>query len=150
MIPFGDLGRNYRAHQEAVDRSNASVLESGWFVLGKQVEAFEEQFAAYTGCAYAVGVGSGVDALHLALVACGVEPGDEVITVANTCVPTLSAVSLAGANPVLVDVDKVRGPRCEGIVRDLADAVGGEISKMKKKDSFFQLPGEPAKAKVRV
>lgn len=104
-VPFGDLRLDYAAHNPEINQAIRQVLESGWFVLGKTGEAFESAFAAYCGAPYAVGVGSGTEALHLALLACGVQPGDEVITVANTCVPTLSAISFAGAVPVLVDID---------------------------------------------
>jgi len=104
-VPFGDLKLNYLNNQEVIDSATRRVLLSGWFILGKEVEAFEREFAAYCRVQYAVGVGSGTEALHLALLACGVRPGDEVITVANTAVPTISAVSFAGGVPVLVDID---------------------------------------------
>ena len=107
MIPFGDLGRQYRAIQKKVDKAVSEVLAGGWYVLGRKVEEFEAAFAQYCGVDHAVGVGSGVEALHLSLVACGVGVGDEVITVANTCVPTIAAISFAGACPVLVDIDPV-------------------------------------------
>lgn len=106
QIPFGDLKRQYQNLREPIDQATAEVYASGWFVLGKQVEKFESEFANYCGANYSVGVGSGTEALHLALVACGIEYGDEVITVANTCVPTISAISFAGATPVLVDIDE--------------------------------------------
>lgn len=106
QIPFGDLKRQYQNLREPIDKATAEVYASGWFVLGKQVEKFEAEFANYCGAKYGVGVGSGTEALHLALVACGVKYGDEVITVANTCVPTISAISFAGATPVLVDIDE--------------------------------------------
>ena len=106
QIPFGDLKRQYQNLREPIDQVTADVYASGWFVLGKRVEKFEAEFADYCGAKYAVGVGSGTEALHLALVACGVEYGDEVITVANTCVPTISAISFVGATPVLIDVDE--------------------------------------------
>src|SRR3712207_2738435 len=83
----------------------SGVLARGWYVLGPEVEAFEAEFAAYCGARYGVGVGSGTEALHLALWACEVGPGDEVITVAHTAVPTINAISLTGARPVFVDVD---------------------------------------------
>jgi dTDP-4-amino-4,6-dideoxygalactose transaminase len=73
--------------------------------LGKNVQTFESDFAAYCGSKFAVGVGSGTDALHLALVACGVGPGDEVITVSHTFIATVEAIALTGARPVLVDID---------------------------------------------
>ena len=105
-IPFGNLKRQYEQLREQIDTATQEVYESGWFILGQQVQHFEANFAQYCGAKYAVGVGSGTEALHLALIACGVQPGDEVITVANTCVPTLSAVSFAGAVPVFVDIDE--------------------------------------------
>jgi len=105
-IPFGNLKRQYEQLREQIDTATQEVYESGWFILGQQVQCFEANFAQYCGAKYAVGVGSGTEALHLALIACGVQPGDEVITVANTCVPTLSAVSFAGAVPVFVDIDE--------------------------------------------
>jgi len=107
FVPFGDLSLNYMHHREIIDRALHQVLEKGWFVLGKTLEQFESSFAGYCGVEYAVGVGSGTEAIHLALLACGLEPGSEVITVANTCVPTLAAISFAGGVPVLVDIDPV-------------------------------------------
>lgn len=105
VVPFGNLKENYLQQKKAIDQAVAEVLVSGWFILGEKVAQFENAFAAYCGARFGIGVGSGTEALHLALLACGVMPGDEVITVANTCVPTLSAISFAGAKPVLVDVD---------------------------------------------
>ena len=104
-IAFNDLRPQYAALRAELDAAVARVLERGWFILGPELEAFEAEFAAYCGARHAVGVGSGTDALHLALRACGVGPGDEVITVAFTAVPTINAISLAGARPVFVDVD---------------------------------------------
>ena len=104
QIPFGDLKRQYLTIKEEVDEALHSVLDSGWYVLGQNVQAFEQKFAAYIGCAYGIGVGSGTEALHLGLIACGIQPGDEVITVPNTCVPTISAISFAGAIPVFADI----------------------------------------------
>jgi dTDP-4-amino-4,6-dideoxygalactose transaminase len=105
LVPFGDLRLDYTRQKDAINLAITEVLASGWFVLGKQGERFEQAFSSYCDIAHGVGVGSGTEALHLALVACGVQPGDEVITVANTCIPTLSAITLAGAVPVLVDID---------------------------------------------
>ncbi|HQG46638.1 MAG TPA: DegT/DnrJ/EryC1/StrS family aminotransferase, partial [bacterium] len=105
QVPFGDLTRHYAAIKEEIDAAVGRVLSSGWFVLGHEVQAFEEAFARYLGVRHAIGVGSGTEALHLALVASGVKSGDEVITVPNTAVPTLSAISFAQAVPVMVDID---------------------------------------------
>lgn len=105
-IPFGNLKQQYEQLREQIDTATREVYDSGWFILGQQVQGFEANFAQYCGGKYAVGVASGTEALHLSLIACGVQPGDEVITVANTCVPTLSAVSFAGAVPVFVDIDE--------------------------------------------
>ena len=101
------MSTHFRSIETEVRRAIDEVLTSGWFILGKQVQGFEEEFAAYVGAAHAVGVGSGTEALHLALRAVGAGAGDEVITVANTCVPTVSAVAFSGATPVLVDCHPV-------------------------------------------
>jgi dTDP-4-amino-4,6-dideoxygalactose transaminase len=104
-IPASDPGANYRAHKSEIDRAIGAVLESGSYILGQQAAAFEREFAAYIGVSYAIGVANGTDALHLALRACGVGPGDAVLTVSHTAVATVAAVELAGAAPVLVDID---------------------------------------------
>lgn len=105
MIPVFDLKGQYNAIKDEVNEAVARVLESGWFILGQEVEAFEEEFAAYCGLSHGIGVGSGTEALHLALLSCGVEPGDEVITVPHTAVATVAAIELTGARPVFVDID---------------------------------------------
>lgn len=104
-VPFGDLRRQYQTIRAEIDSAVQRVLERGWFVLGTEVEQFEREFAAYLGARHVIGVGSGTEALHLALMAAGVKPGDEVITAANTCIPTVSAISFAGATPVLADAE---------------------------------------------
>lgn len=106
-VPFGDLKLNYNIYRADIDKAVNEVLNSGWFILGKTLERFESAFAEYCGVPHGVGVGSGTEALHVALLSCGLKPGDEVITAANTCVPTLAAVSFAGGMPVLVDIDPV-------------------------------------------
>ncbi|MDO8674019.1 MAG: DegT/DnrJ/EryC1/StrS family aminotransferase, partial [Dehalococcoidia bacterium] len=105
MIPILDLKEQYKGIKAEIDAAVAGVIERGWFVLGPEVEAFEREFAGYCGCEFAVGVGSGTEALHLALLAAGVGAGDEVITVPNTAVATICAITFAGATPVFVDVD---------------------------------------------
>jgi dTDP-4-amino-4,6-dideoxygalactose transaminase len=105
MIPAADVKRQYESIKKEIDDAIRGTIDKGWFVLGENVDHFEKEFAGYLGAKHAVGVGSGTEALHLALVAIGVEAGDEVITVPNTAVPTVSAVSFAGAKPVLVDID---------------------------------------------
>lgn len=106
-IPFFDMTRQYRAAKPLIDAALQRVLDRAWFVLGEEGKLFEKEFAAYLGAESGIGVGSGTEALHLALVACGVQAGDEVITVPNTAVPTISAISFANATPVLVDIDPV-------------------------------------------
>lgn len=105
MIPLVDLKSQYPSLKPDIDAAVARVLESGQFVLGPEVEAFEQEFAAYTGAIHAVAVGSGTCALHLALLAAGVGPGDEVITVPFTFVATAAAIEYTGATPVFVDID---------------------------------------------
>jgi dTDP-4-amino-4,6-dideoxygalactose transaminase len=104
-VPFVDLQAQYRSIRHEVDRAIADVLERASFVLGPQVTAFQERFAAYSGASYCIGVESGTAALKLALTALGLGPGDEVIIPANTYIASAIAVSAAGATPVLVDVD---------------------------------------------
>ncbi len=107
-VPFIDLRAQYRSIRREIDRAVGRVLESGMFILGEEVAAFEGEFAAYCGAARAVGVNSGTAALQLALLACGVGRGDEVITASFTSVATVAAVELTGARPVLVDIDPRR------------------------------------------
>ena len=100
-----NAGASYMANKDAIDEAIRRVLDSGWYILGKEVEAFEHEFAAYVGVGRAVGVGSGTEALHLALRVLEIGPGDAVITVSHTAVATVAAIELAGASPVLVDID---------------------------------------------
>lgn len=105
MIPYADLKAQYHSIKTEIDAAIANVLESSAFILGKEVAEFEREFAAYCGVRHAVGVNSGTSALHLALLAAGVGPGDEVITVPFTFVATVAAVFYTGAAPVFVDID---------------------------------------------
>jgi dTDP-4-amino-4,6-dideoxygalactose transaminase len=104
-VPFLDLKRHYRRYREEIDRAVFRVLEGGRYILGEELAAFEREFADACGVRHAVGVGSGTDALHLALRACGVGPGDAVITVPHTAIPTVCAIVAAGAKPVFIDID---------------------------------------------
>ncbi len=104
-IPLVDLVAQYRTIQPEIDKAIQSVLESGQFILGHQVEALEHEVAAYLGTVHAVGVGSGTDALVLALRAMDVGPGDEVIVPTYTFFATAEAVMLVGATPVFVDIE---------------------------------------------
>jgi dTDP-4-amino-4,6-dideoxygalactose transaminase len=108
-VPFADLGRATQRARPALDAAVLRVLDSGWYVLGGEGAAFEQEFAQAIGARHAVGVGSGTDAIELALRALGVGPGDEVVTQANTCVPTVAAIERAGATPVLCDVEADAG-----------------------------------------
>lgn len=105
-IPFVNLQRQYKKNKKEIDDVIQGVLSKGNFILGENVKKFEEEFAEYCGTKFAVGVGSGTEAIHLALTACGIGNGDEVITVSNTAVPTASAITSANAVPVFVDIDE--------------------------------------------
>ena len=105
MIPASNPLASYRARKDAIDAAVLKVLEGGWYILGKEVAAFESEFAAYTGCTHGIGVGSGTEAIHMALKACGIGAGDEVITVSHTAVATVAAIEAARAVPVLVDIE---------------------------------------------
>lgn len=104
-IPFLDLGAAYHELKTEIDAAVARVLDSGWYILGAEVEAFEAEWAAYCGAKYAIGVGNGLDALVLSLRAMGVTHGDEVIVPSNTYIATWLAVSQCGAIPVPVEPD---------------------------------------------
>jgi len=106
-VPFVDLRVQYSTICDQIQAAINEVLDSGWFVLGRHVELFEKEFAEYCGSGEAVGVGSGTEALHLALEACGIGPGDEVITVSHTFIATALAISWTGATPVFVDIDQL-------------------------------------------
>ena len=105
MIPYADLRSQYRAIKPEIDAAVLRVLDSTQFILGEEVAAFEREFAAYSGAADAIGLNSGTSALHLALLAAGIGPGDEVITVPFTFVATAAAIEYARATPVFVDID---------------------------------------------
>ena len=104
-IPLLDLRAEYRELKTEIDAAVGRVLESGQFILGKEVAGLEEQFAAYCDVEYAIGVNSGTSALHLALLAAGIGAGDEVITVPFTFYATAAAIGYVGAVPVYVDID---------------------------------------------
>ncbi len=128
QIPLVDLRAQYQTIKHEVMEAFEDVLENMHLFLGPQNQAFEQEFAEYCGCQYGVGLSSGTDALALALRACEVGPGDEVITVANTFIATIEAIALVGATPVFVDVnpetytmdwrqlDQVLTPRTRAII----------------------------------
>ncbi len=107
VIPWASPLAQYRAHRAPIQSAINRVLDSGTYILGAEVQLFENAFADFCGGGHAVGVGSGTDALMFALKALGIGPGDEVITVSHTAVATVAAILAVGATPVLVDVDEV-------------------------------------------
>jgi dTDP-4-amino-4,6-dideoxygalactose transaminase len=107
MIPFVDLKAQYLSIKDEIDTAVIQVLESTQFVLGREVETLESEFADYCSATEGIAVNTGTSALHVALLAAGVGPGDEVITVPFTFVATVAAIGYTGATPVFVDVDPV-------------------------------------------
>jgi len=136
MIPFVDLRAQYASIKNDIDAAIAGVLESCQFTLGDEVAAFEEEFAAYCGTRYGIGVNTGTSALHLALLAAGIRPGDEVITVPFTFVATVAAIHYAGARTIFVDID----PR--SFTMDVS-AVHAAITKRTKAIVPVHLYGQP-------
>jgi dTDP-4-amino-4,6-dideoxygalactose transaminase len=120
QVSFADLRQANKPLRGELDAALARVLDSGWFVLGEEGRAFEKEFAEFVGSRFAVGVASGTDAIELALRALDVGPGDEVVTQANTCVPTIAGIERTGASPVLCDVEP------DGATMDL-DSLRGAI-----------------------
>jgi dTDP-4-amino-4,6-dideoxygalactose transaminase len=106
-VPFLDLKGQYHSIKPEIDAAVAKILESSQFVLGEEVAGFEREFATYSGAAHGVAVNSGTSALHLAFLAAGIGPGDEVITIPHTFVATVAAIRYTGARAVFVDVDPV-------------------------------------------
>ncbi|HWL80262.1 MAG TPA: DegT/DnrJ/EryC1/StrS family aminotransferase [Roseomonas sp.] len=104
-VPQADPGAAYRAQQAAIDAAIARVLNSGWYILGSEGAAFEQEFAEWLGLSRAVGCANGTDALVLALRGLGIGPGATVVTVSHTAVATVAAIEMAGATPLLLDID---------------------------------------------
>lgn len=104
-VPFVDLQVQHSHLANELSRAMEQVMKRAWFILGQELEAFESEFAAYCAVSHCIGVGSGTEALHLALRACNIGPGDEVITVSHTFIATALAISWTGATPVFVDID---------------------------------------------
>lgn len=136
-VPFLDLRAAYLELKPEIDAAIARVLDSGWYILGEEVEAFEAEWATYCEAKHAVGVGNGLDALQLALLACGVGAGDEVIVPSNTYIATWLAVSQCGATPVPVEPDE----RTYNINPDLIQAA---ITPRTKAILPVHLYGQPA------
>ena len=141
MILPANPAANYRAHRDEIDQAVHRVLDGGMYILGEEVARFEEEFASYLGVRHAVGVGSGTDALHIALRACGVEPADMVLTVSHTAVATVAAVELSGATAVLTDIEPVTATMD---VNSLAQAIQEQRSGRIKAIIPVHLYGHPA------
>jgi dTDP-4-amino-4,6-dideoxygalactose transaminase len=104
-VPLVDLKAQYSSLKREIDEAIQRVIEGGQFILGPEVQAFEEEMVGYLGAEYAVGVASGTDALQIALLACGIKPGDEVITTPFTFIATAEAIAKCGAIPVFADIE---------------------------------------------
>jgi len=137
MIPFVDLKAQYAGIKDEVNVAIQGILESCQFTLGSEVAAFEEEFATYCQAQYGIGVNTGTSALHLALLAAGIGPGDEVITVPFTFVATVAAIYYTGATPVFVDIN----PRTFTID---VEAIEGAITERTKAILPVHLYGQPA------
>ena len=105
QVPFLDLGRHHQPIRPALDAAYNRVMDSGWFIMGPELEAFEAEFSQYCEVKHCIGVGNGLEALHLLLRAYGIGPGDEVIVPSNTFIATWLAVTQCGATPVAVEPD---------------------------------------------
>ncbi len=104
-IKFGKLKLLYEDNKKQINAAIQISLESGWYILGREVDAFERKFASYLNVKYVVGCSSGTDAIYLALKSLKISSGDEILTVANTCVPTISGIRLTGAIPRFIDIN---------------------------------------------
>ena len=104
-VPQADPGAGYRAQKAEIDAAVARALNSGWYILGKEGAAFEQEFGAWLGLPHAVGCANGTDALALALRGLGIGAGCTVATVSHTAVATVAAIEMVGATPLLIDID---------------------------------------------
>jgi len=134
-INFAELSRQYKKYQIEYETEALRVLRSGWYILGKELDLFEEQYANYMEAKHCIGVGNGLDALRLALTALGIGVGDEVIVQTNTFIATALAISQNGATPVFVDADEFYGIKPEAIV--------SAITKKTKAIMVVHLYGQP-------
>ena len=107
IVPFGELKRNYLAHQAEIDNAIDRVTSSGWYLFGEGQDKFERDFAKYCNVEYGIGVASGTSAIQIALSACGIGEGDDVLTTSNTCVPTVVGIEQTGAKCIFVDIDPI-------------------------------------------
>lgn len=127
MIPLFDPAPQHQRVEAEVKAAMQAVLNSGQFILGPQVKAFEQEVAAYLGVEYAIGLASGTDALHLALLAAGVGPGDEVITSPFTFIATVEAIYYCGARPVFADIDprsmNLKPEQVAGVITERSKAI---------------------------
>jgi len=126
-IVMCDLKAAYATQKDAIDQAVARVLESGWFILGQECSAFEQEFGQFCGGQKAVGVANGTDALILAIKALGIGPGDGVITVSHTAVATAAAIEWAGAVPILVDISHDSYTMCPESVRSALATFKGQL-----------------------
>lgn len=126
-VPFLDLSRLHRSLREQLDDAYRRVSDSGWFIMGPELEAFESEFACYCEVKHCVGVGNGLEALHLLLRAYGIGPGDEVIVPSNTFIATWLAVSQCGARPVPVEPNirthNIESKACEAAITTRTRAI---------------------------
>jgi len=136
-VPFLDLKASYLELKDELDAAFQRVMNSGWYILGNEVAAFEREWANYCGTEHCVGVGNGLEALHLSLLAMGVGPGDEVIVPANTYIATWLAVSFLGAKPVPVEP-------CEKTYNIDPQKIEAAITKKTKVILPVHLYGQPA------
>jgi len=136
-VPLVDLKAQYDSIKDELDVAIHRVVRSGQFILGSEVKAFEDEMAVYCGTKYAVGVASGTDALQLALLACGIKAGDEVITTPFTFIATAESIAKCGATPVFVDID----PKTYNIA---PAQIEYKISKKTKAILPVHLYGQPA------
>ncbi len=135
--PLVDLKTQYASIKEEIDRAVQEVIRSGEFILGPELKAFEDEIASYLGVKHAAGVASGTDALELALLACGIKPGDEVITTPFTFIATAETIAKCGAKPVFVDID----PKTYNIA---PEKIEPRITKKTKAIVPVHLYGQPA------
>ena len=148
-ISLSNPARAYTANREAIDAAVRAVLESGRYILGGEVAAFEEEFARYLGVSACIGVGNGTDAIELALRSLGIGSGDTVITAANTAVATVAAIELSGAQAIVCDVEtETMTLSTREVERVMASAAGARVRAMIPVHLYGQPAAMPALTKL--
>ena len=154
MIPINDLSRSFQLYQEEYEAKALEVLRSGWYILGKEVSAFEEEFAkALSPDCYCAGVDNGLDAILVGLMAAGIQPGDEIIVQANGYIATMLGIIQCGAVPVFVEPDEYYQINADLIEEKINEKTKANLTSLRTKGRiqvYLEMPPSSAFTRQRI